>query len=58
MQPSFVPDEMLTIAVVDGASWRLSGSSASFGGMEYPDVLLLGKDIENVTGKKKSKAKL
>ncbi|OJJ48227.1 hypothetical protein ASPZODRAFT_2123531 [Penicilliopsis zonata CBS 506.65] len=42
--------------VVDGASWRTSVTGSSYG--HYPDNLLSGQEIQNVTGKKKEKAKL
>ncbi|KAF3395994.1 Peroxisomal 2,4-dienoyl-CoA reductase SPS19 [Penicillium rolfsii] len=41
--------------VVDGANWRTSDGFATNGGMQYPDLLLSGQEIANVTGKKKSK---
>ncbi|KAF7716447.1 Glucose/ribitol dehydrogenase family protein [Penicillium ucsense] len=40
--------------VVDGASWRMSAGSAGNGKVQYPDILLSGQEIANVTGKKKS----
>ncbi|KAJ5833588.1 Glucose/ribitol dehydrogenase [Penicillium riverlandense] len=41
--------------VVDGASWRMSGGGISGAGMSYPDFLLSGMEVPNVTGKKTSK---
>ncbi|KAF4231027.1 hypothetical protein CNMCM8980_000494 [Aspergillus fumigatiaffinis] len=42
--------------VVDGANWRMSGGFVANGNnLQYPDLLLSGKEIANVTGKKKSK---
>ncbi|KAJ5688991.1 hypothetical protein N7462_003383 [Penicillium macrosclerotiorum] len=41
--------------VVDGANWRMSGGFATQGNLQYPDFLLSGKEVANVTGKKKSK---
>ncbi|KAJ5924176.1 Glucose/ribitol dehydrogenase [Penicillium verhagenii] len=41
--------------VVDGANWRVSGGHASQGNLQYPDFLLSGEAVQNVTGKKKSK---
>ncbi|KAJ6104752.1 Peroxisomal 2-4-dienoyl-CoA reductase [Penicillium sp. IBT 18751x] len=41
--------------VVDGANWRTSGGMTSNGNVPYPDILLSGEEIANVTGKKKSK---
>ncbi|KAJ5874781.1 Glucose/ribitol dehydrogenase [Penicillium soppii] len=41
--------------VVDGANWRMSAGGASGGSLTYPDFLLSGDDVPNVTGKKKSK---
>ncbi|KAJ5199192.1 Glucose/ribitol dehydrogenase [Penicillium cf. griseofulvum] len=38
--------------VVDGASWRMSAGGASGGSLSYPDFLLSGDDVPNVTGKK------
>jgi peroxisomal 2,4-dienoyl-CoA reductase len=43
------------IVVVDGANWRTSGGMGSNGNVPYPDILLSGEEIANVTGKKKSK---
>jgi len=43
------------ISLVDGANWRTSGDMASNGNVRYPDNLLSGEEIANVTGKKKSK---
>lgn len=42
-------------ALVDGANWRMSGGFATSGDLSYPDFLLSGQEIANVTGKKKSK---
>ncbi|KAJ5089200.1 Peroxisomal 2-4-dienoyl-CoA reductase [Penicillium argentinense] len=41
--------------VVDGANWRMSGGLAANGNLQYPDFLLSGQEVANVTGKKKSK---
>ncbi|KAJ5619158.1 hypothetical protein N7510_003142 [Penicillium lagena] len=41
--------------VVDGANWRMSASGVAGAGLSYPDFLLSGMDVPNVTGKKKSK---
>ncbi|KAJ5461815.1 Glucose/ribitol dehydrogenase [Penicillium daleae] len=41
--------------VVDGANWRMSGGFTTNGNMQYPDFLLSGQEVANVTGKKKSK---
>lgn len=41
--------------IVDGASWRTSSGSGTGGNMSYPDFLLSGEEVANVTGKKKSK---
>lgn len=41
--------------LVDGANWRMSGGFATSGDLSYPDFLLSGEEIANVTGKKKSK---
>ncbi|KAI1833217.1 hypothetical protein DTO006G1_5244 [Penicillium roqueforti] len=38
--------------VVDGANWRMSAGGASGGSLSYPDFLLSGDDVPNVTGKK------
>ncbi|CAG8947609.1 unnamed protein product [Penicillium salamii] len=38
--------------VVDGANWRMSAGGASSGKLSYPDFLLSGDDVPNVTGKK------
>ncbi|KAJ5094717.1 Glucose/ribitol dehydrogenase [Penicillium angulare] len=38
--------------VVDGAQWRTSGG---IGELQYPDFLLSGEEVANVTGKKQSK---
>ncbi|KAJ5145764.1 uncharacterized protein N7515_000328 [Penicillium bovifimosum] len=43
--------------VVDGANWRMSAGGASGGELSYPDFLLSGDEVPNVTGKK-SKSKL
>ncbi|KAJ5562407.1 hypothetical protein N7535_003148 [Penicillium sp. DV-2018c] len=43
--------------VVDGANWRMSAGGASGGELSYPDFLLSGEEVPNVTGKK-SKSKL
>ncbi|KXG46838.1 Glucose/ribitol dehydrogenase [Penicillium griseofulvum] len=40
--------------VVDGANWRMLGGIVTNGNLQYPDCLLSGKEISNVTGKKKS----
>lgn len=45
------------VLVVDGASWRMS-SGSGLGGLGYPDILLSGQEIQDITGKKKQKAKL
>jgi peroxisomal 2,4-dienoyl-CoA reductase len=37
---------------VDGANWRMSAGGASGGSLSYPDFLLSGDDVPNVTGKK------
>ncbi|OGE57434.1 hypothetical protein PENARI_c002G05059 [Penicillium arizonense] len=41
--------------VVDGANWRMSAGGASGGKLSYPDFLLSGDEVPNVTGKKGSK---
>ncbi|THC92324.1 hypothetical protein EYZ11_008218 [Aspergillus tanneri] len=41
--------------VVDGASWRMSAPGAAYGKLGYPDFLLSGEAVPNVTGQKKSK---
>ncbi|KAJ5182617.1 Peroxisomal 2-4-dienoyl-CoA reductase [Penicillium capsulatum] len=41
--------------VVDGANWRTSAGVGNGGGLQYPDFLLSGQEVANVTGKKKSK---
>lgn len=41
--------------LVDGANWRMSGGSGTNGNLQYPDFLLSGDEVANVTGKKKSK---
>ncbi|KAJ5983201.1 hypothetical protein N7481_005300 [Penicillium waksmanii] len=41
--------------VVDGSNWRMSGGISASDKLSYPDFLLSGQDIPNVTGKKKSK---
>ncbi|CAL5871921.1 uncharacterized protein PFLUO_LOCUS6176 [Penicillium psychrofluorescens] len=41
--------------VVDGANWRMSGSGIAGASLSYPDFLLSGMDVPNVTGKKTSK---
>ncbi|KAJ5470506.1 hypothetical protein N7530_007863 [Penicillium desertorum] len=38
--------------VVDGANWRMSAGGASGGSLSYPDFLLSGDEVPNVTGKK------
>ncbi|KAJ6088606.1 hypothetical protein N7486_009867 [Penicillium sp. IBT 16267x] len=38
--------------VVDGANWRVSGGTTSQGNLQYPDFLLSGEEVANVTGKK------
>ncbi|KAK5797534.1 hypothetical protein VI817_003825 [Penicillium citrinum] len=38
--------------VVDGANWRMSGGFATNGNLQYPDFLLSGQEVANVTGKK------
>lgn len=43
------------IFLVDGANWRMSAGGASSGKLSYPDFLLSGEDVPNVTGQKKSK---
>lgn len=43
------------LALVDGANWRMSSGFATSGNLSYPDFLLSGEEIANVTGKKKSK---
>lgn len=43
------------IGLVDGANWRMSGGFATSGDLQYPDFLLSGQEVANVTGKKKSK---
>ncbi|KAL3447435.1 oxidoreductase [Aspergillus insuetus] len=40
--------------VVDGANWRMSGGDGG-GNLQYPDFLLSGQEVANVTGKKKPK---
>lgn len=40
---------------VDVANWRMSGGFATSGNLAYPDFLLSGEEVANVTGKKKSK---
>lgn len=47
--------ETLLMKIVDGASWRTSSGSGTGGNMSYPDFLLSGEEVANVTGKKKSK---
>jgi hypothetical protein len=37
---------------VDGANWRMSAGGASGGNLSYPDFLLSGDEVPNVTGKK------
>ncbi|KAJ5104799.1 Glucose/ribitol dehydrogenase [Penicillium alfredii] len=46
---SYVTGQVL---VVDGANWRMSAGGASGGKLSYPDFLLSGQDVPNVTGKK------
>lgn len=46
--------EKADIFLVDGANWRTSAGMGS-NGTPYPDNLLSGQEIANVTGKKKSK---
>lgn len=41
--------------LVDGANWRMSGGFATSGNLAYPDFLLSGEEVANVTGRKKSK---
>ncbi|CAI7676378.1 unnamed protein product [Penicillium manginii] len=41
--------------VVDGSNWRMSGGISASDNLRYPDFLLSGQDVPNVTGKKKSK---
>ncbi|CAI7645129.1 unnamed protein product [Penicillium pancosmium] len=41
--------------VVDGSNWRMSGGISASDKLRYPDFLLSGQDVPNVTGKKKSK---
>lgn len=41
--------------VVDGANWRMSGGISASEKTKYPDFLLSGQEVANVTGKKKSK---
>jgi peroxisomal 2,4-dienoyl-CoA reductase len=43
------------VLTVDGANWRMSGGFATNGNLQYPDFLLSGQEVANVTGKKKSK---
>jgi peroxisomal 2,4-dienoyl-CoA reductase len=43
------------MSTVDGANWRMSGGFTTNGNMQYPDFLLSGQEVANVTGKKKSK---
>ena len=38
--------------IVDGANWRMSAGGASGGSLSYPDFLLSGDEVPNVTGKK------
>ncbi|KAJ5794622.1 hypothetical protein N7457_001221 [Penicillium paradoxum] len=38
--------------VVDGANWRMSAGGASGGNLSYPEFLLSGDEVPNVTGKK------
>ncbi|KAJ5958676.1 uncharacterized protein N7479_005826 [Penicillium vulpinum] len=38
--------------VVDGANWRMSSGGASGGALSYPEFLLSGDAVPNVTGKK------
>jgi peroxisomal 2,4-dienoyl-CoA reductase len=42
-------------STVDGANWRMSAGGASGGKLSYPDFLLSGDEVPNVTGKKGSK---
>lgn len=49
---SISPRSKTDIFLVDGANWRMSGGVGSF---QYPDFLLSGDEVANVTGKKQSK---
>lgn len=47
--------EKSDICLVDGANWRMSGGFTTSGSLQYPDFLLSGQEVANVTGRKESK---